>query len=51
MLSTLKANELCLLGMLLKEPEWEWEVFEDIPLGLKRTSWIEFDLYHEKYTT
>lgn len=49
MLSTLEANELCLLGMLLEEPKWE--VFEDIPSGLKRTSWIEFDLYHEKDTT
>lgn len=31
MLCTLKANELCLLDTLLKELEWELEVFEDIP--------------------
>lgn len=48
MLCTLKANELFLLDMLLNVPELE--VFEDISSGLKRTSWIEFDLCHEKYT-
>ena len=45
MLCTLKANKLCLLGMLLKELEWVLEVSEDIPSGLKRTVEKKVKLY------